>query len=134
MSSASTGETVVHFELRRWGGENSMKFLNDMVYLLNLEWSCLIFLFNLITVHNLLSDILPYLYLHFHSVLVNLLLWLRFSFFLTIFQIPPFCQRYPHLFVDNFFYILILDFVHLLSYLKSDSILKTVSPLECSQV
>lgn len=111
MSSGNTGESEVHFELRRWGGKNPMKLLNEMVCLLNLEGSCVLFPFTLVLVDDdILSDILSYVYLHCHTVLVNLLLSLKFSFVLTIFQIPPLCQKYPYLIVDNFFYNLITTF------------------------
>ena len=111
MFSGRTGENEVHFELRRWGGEHPMKLLNEMVYFLNLEGSCLIFPFNLVIVDDdIFSDILSYLYLHLHIVIVNLLLRLKLSVFLTIFQILLLFQGYPHLIADNFFYILITTF------------------------
>lgn len=75
MFSGSTGESEVHIELRRWEGEIPMKLLTKMGGLLNLEGSILIFPFNLVIVDDdILSDILSYLYLHLHLVLVNLLL------------------------------------------------------------
>lgn len=75
MFSGSIGDNEAHLELKRWGGENPMKLLIEMVCLLNLEGPCLIFPFNLVIVDdNILSDILSYLYLHLHFVRANLLL------------------------------------------------------------
>lgn len=108
-----------------------MKLLNEMVCLLNLEGSCLHFhsawSLSMMTLwHSILS--LP------STLFVSLLLWLKFLFLLTIFQIHPLCQKYPHIIVDNFSTSSSLDFLHLFSYLKFDFILRTLLPLEHSQV
>lgn len=99
---------------RRWfilswdgqGGENHMKFINDMICLLNLERARLTFLSNLVTVND---GIFLMFYSHPHSVSVNLRLWLNFHFS-SIFQTPPLSRRYSYLLINKFFNILATKF------------------------
>ena len=133
MLSESTGEGVVHSELRRWrrGKSHETSKWDGMSAESGRIMSHISV--NLVTVNDgILPDVLSYIYPHFHSALVNFLLWLKCSFLLNLsnpsIMQEVFLLNYKHIFTSSS-----LNFLHFLSYLKSDSILRTLFPLQHSQ-
>lgn len=133
MLSESTGEGVVHPELRRWRrGKSHETSKWDGMFAESGRIMSHISV-NLVTANDgILSDVLSYIYPHFHSALVNFLLWLKFSFLLNLSNFSIMQEvsllNYKHIFTSSS-----LNFLHFLSYLKSDSILRTLFPLQHSQ-
>ena len=85
MLSGSTGDSVVHFELKRWrSGKFYEASKQDGIFAESGRILSHIFV-NLVTGNDgILSDVISYIYPPLHSALVNLLLSLKFSFLLNL--------------------------------------------------